>query len=186
MTEDEEEVARALEAAEGGDAGHWPTVASILAAEVRRLRAALDRPGELGVLVCSERDGAPAVFRKATSAELRSALGPDPELVKWRKWAGALVGLDFEAIQPFTDGDLRRRVGERVSAGARDLDRFLTVLVSFGLRVEARPCDLGGDAKGFQVNLEAGDQPRIKGYSGFAADFVFDAEGRFVEVFLAE
>lgn len=42
--EDKENVEQALRAADSGKAGHWPTVAGILADEVRRLRTELARP----------------------------------------------------------------------------------------------------------------------------------------------
>lgn len=42
MTEDRRLVAEALHCADTGSAGHWPTVAGILAAEVRDLRDELD------------------------------------------------------------------------------------------------------------------------------------------------
>lgn len=41
---DTEDVERALAAADGGRAGHWPAVAAVLAFEVRHLRAVLARP----------------------------------------------------------------------------------------------------------------------------------------------
>jgi hypothetical protein len=40
--EEPDDVQRALDAAESGNAEHWPTVAAVLAAEVRRLYALLN------------------------------------------------------------------------------------------------------------------------------------------------
>lgn len=69
MSEDEQLVAQALRCAETGNAGHWPTAAGYLAAEIYRLRKERDEWRTAAVVM-----GRVALARTVAGDELLAAL----------------------------------------------------------------------------------------------------------------
>jgi hypothetical protein len=60
-----------------------------------------------------------------------------------------------------------------------DLERFKELFNSVGVEFEVTKTNEAGD---HLVSLEAGKQPKVDGYNGFAAVFMFDFEGKFREL----